>query len=214
MNKSTRVSLRNLSVLFVILVCSLLTLTLVSAEQTNIGLKKAGECIELIQTCSNCTSNNISSIILPNGTSVTYVGATMTRTDTYYNYTYCDTDATGKYIVNGWGDLDGLDTVWSYTFITTHNGKTDEFNRNFIIFMLGAAFVLLIFGMKMQNEYVGFMSGALFMLGGIYLMIYGFASITDLYTRGIAFTLIGFGALLGIAAGYKTMEAAKERTEW
>jgi len=205
MNNKTRFSLQGILILGVVLISILFLINSVQAAETTIGLKKSGDCIELIQTCSNCTFNNISSVILPDGTSNTTI-LIMTKSDTYYNYTYCNTIDVGKYIVNGWGDLDGKDTVWSYTFDVTHNGKSDTFNSWFIITMTGFTIMLLMYGVSTSNPFAGFISGMLFLFIGVYLMIYGYASITDIYSRGVAFASIGFGAMISFAAGYNYID--------
>jgi hypothetical protein len=43
----------------------------------------------------------------------------------------------------------------------------------------------------------------MFLLGGIYTMIYGFNNVTNLYTRGVAITLIGIGVAFMISSAYE-----------
>jgi len=114
-----------------------------SAQQTTLGNFKLGEDIPLIQLCSNCTFNNITSIIIPNGSTI-LSQAPMTRDGTQYNYNLPSTNATlfGEYRVNGFGDLDGTETVWSYSFFITPNGE-DIKGDNFLIFVYVAFMIIL-----------------------------------------------------------------------
>ncbi|RPJ79784.1 MAG: hypothetical protein EHM20_00330 [Alphaproteobacteria bacterium] len=112
----------NKKINFFILLILLLSLT----SATTLGTHKQSKCIELIQTCDNCTYNNISRVIYPNKT-VAVQDLSMTKDDTYYNYTFCLTNDMGQYLVNGFGDVDGVKTVWAYDFEVTGTGF--EFNQ-------------------------------------------------------------------------------------
>lgn len=110
---------------------------------SDLGTFKIENSINLIQTCDNCTFNNISYIKLPNSTLLQFNEA-MTKDSTFYNWTLSSTftDLLGEYIVNGVGDLDGDNTVWSYTFEITADGFAYDQPRAFTyIFLL----ILLIF---------------------------------------------------------------------
>lgn len=92
------------------------------AEQQSLGTFKRGDCVNLIQTCANCSYVNISSVTYPNSTRA--VGqVSMDASGTVYNYTTCKNNATGKYIVNGYGDPDGILEVWVYDYYVTENGQ-------------------------------------------------------------------------------------------
>ena len=108
----------------------LLTLVLVSflisfasAEIQTLGTFKLGEDINLIQTCANCTFNNITSILSPNSTEI--IGTfQMTKVGSVYNFTLNSGNTTqlGEYIINGIGDLDGVNTIWNYNLFVTPSG--------------------------------------------------------------------------------------------
>lgn len=51
-----------------ILIVMLLVVTSISAQESNIGTKQLDSCIDLIQSCSNCTYVNFTSFTYPNGT--------------------------------------------------------------------------------------------------------------------------------------------------
>ena len=67
------------------------------------------------------------------------------------------------------------------------------------------ALIILFFAIYAANEYIGFISGALFILSGIYVMIYGFGEFSGTYIRSLSFILIGLGILIFIAAAYEAI---------
>ncbi len=118
---------------------------LASAEQQSLEPIKQNDCVNLIQICSNCTYNNISTILYPNST-VALSNLTMTKDDTYYyNDSFCKTSTLGTYIVNGYGDLDGIKTTWSYDFEVTPTGFTLETSESMLyIIILIVTFILFL----------------------------------------------------------------------
>jgi len=122
----------------------ILSMALPMINSASIDEVERYECVELYQLCENCTYNNISTVLYPNK-SIAVSNKNMTTSaarTTYYNYTFCDTDAMGIYTVNGFGDLDGVKTTWTYTFEVTGTGhKFTESESIFYVAMLG----LLVF---------------------------------------------------------------------
>src|SRR3990167_8780165 len=129
-----------------LLIIPLLLLTIVNAEQQTLGTFKLNSCIDLIQTCGNCTSINISNILYPNS-SIALGFAAMTGSNGYFNYTFCKANVTGNYTLNGKADIDGLDTTWAYDLKVTHGGKTLTSQESSIyIIIIIALFFFLILG--------------------------------------------------------------------
>lgn len=125
-----------------VIIISLFLISLTSA--TTLGTYKSNECVELIQVCSNCTYNNISKLFYPNQT-VAVSNAVMTADDTIYNYSFCNTYTQGKYIVNGFGDLDGIKTGWNYDFEITRTGfELNQARSLMFIGLLGLLIFLFI----------------------------------------------------------------------
>ena len=128
------------------LILGMFFLSFASAEIQTLGTFKLGEDINLIQTCDNCTFNNITSVLYPNSTQ-TISEFEMTKTGTVYNFTLSSDNITviGTYIVNGFGDLDGIDTVWNYNFEITQTGFLLETSESILyIVILIATFVLFL----------------------------------------------------------------------
>ena len=129
--------------ILLILFLGVFLISFVSAQIQSLGTFRLGDDVNLIQTCDNCTFNNITSVLYPNSTQT--VGEfEMTKRGTIYNFTLSADNVTeiGTYIVNGFGDLDGVDTVWNYNFEITSFG-TKVSNPGIIY----AVLLLIIFGM-------------------------------------------------------------------
>ena len=128
------------------LIFGVFILSFASAEIQTLGTFKQGEEINLIQTCASCTFNNITSVLYPNSTEV--IGNfEMTRTGSVYNFTLSSGNITsiGEYIVNGIGDLDGIDTVWNYNFFITPTGFDLETSESLLyIIILISTFILFL----------------------------------------------------------------------
>ena len=83
--------------------------------------------------------------------------------------------------------------------VTTTGGE-----RGFTIFLvlIIGALVLFVFGYYSDIEFLVFFGGILFIVGGVYSMIYGIGDSADLYTRAIAGVIIGMGMVLIVASIY------------
>ena len=178
--------------------------SLVGASIANLGTVQQYDCIELLQTCDDCTYNNITSVMYPNRTNNALSSEIeMTKDGTIYNATFCETDELGTYIVSGHGDIDGTNT-WNYVFDVTTTGGTS--NNLLPIFLLVAVLVFFVMGIAIQSPAFGFFSGILAVMIGMYIMIYGFGDIADLYTQAFALVVLGFGFITSILAGLSWLE--------
>jgi len=135
------------------------SLTLVSATETNIGTKKLNDCIDLIQTCADCTYVNFTSYTMPNGTRIIWEveGDKSWTSFTYYNCSL--TSILGTWIIDGHGDVGGLDTVFTYTYEVTATGNPTPdgmpmFQMGLIIVIFGISCFLLYLSSAMGE--VGF----------------------------------------------------------
>lgn len=178
--------------------------TFILAAEPSLGTFKQYDCINLIQICDNCSYNNISSVVSPSS-SILLSNVEMSSYNSQFNYTFCSTTETGIYKVNGYGDLNGVRTVWVYDFEITPSGQVQQsiFNNPFIFIIVGLGFLLLIFAVQKEIGWLGFISSVLFLLGGIYIMIYGFNDVTNLYTRGVALVVLGIGIIIMIVSAYE-----------
>jgi len=185
----------------------LLALQLCSAEIQSLGVFKSGECLSLKQVCANCSFSNVTSVYSP--TSIQLMGNhKMTKLSTEYNYTFCNTTELGQYIVNGVSDVDGENTVWAYDFEITTTGIAGGIIPLLIFLFVGAC-IFLILSISFENYLLGYLSGILFIIAGICVMIYGIGTIADLYTRVIAVVSIGIGIAILLIAAYEQLEYAE-----
>ena len=124
------------------LILGLFLISSVPAIEQSLGNFKLGKDVNLIQTCATCTFNNISSVLYPNS-SESISEFSMTKIGTIYNFTLNSNSVPviGTYIVNGFGDLDGVNTIWSYTFIVTSTGF--ELTQQRAIVFMGLLFILV-----------------------------------------------------------------------
>ncbi len=113
----------------------LISLASVSAAQESLGVYEKDDCVNLIQLCGDCTYNNITSIILPNTTRL-ILDIEMTQRGSEFNYTFCLTNEIGIYLVNGLGDLAGVDTVWAYEIEVTENGNERPGDTVIVLFSI------------------------------------------------------------------------------
>ncbi len=129
------------------IILGMFLISLASASIQTIGPFKINKDVELIQTCANCSFNNITSILSPNSSTL-ITNVEMTKDGSNYNYTLNSTfvSLTGRYIVNGIGDENGIDTIWNYDFEVNPTGtilKTSD-SINYVILTLGSLFFFLL----------------------------------------------------------------------
>ena len=133
----------------------IISLTLVSASDTTIGVKKLDDCIDLIQSCADCSYVNFTSYTMPNGTRNVWEvpGVKNGVSFTYYNCSLAN--QTGTYIIDGHGDVGGKDTVFTYTYeVTTTGNPTPD---GMPMFQMGL--IILIFGISCFFLYLSFVMG-------------------------------------------------------
>jgi len=101
---------------------------------------KAGDCRELITSCSNCSFVNLTAIYYPplNGT-ILYPNAAMTQNANTYNYTFCNTNVVGTYIYTVLGNPDGILDTGNICFQITQNGITLS-GVDIVIYLIALAF--------------------------------------------------------------------------
>lgn len=103
---------------------------------------KKNECIELAQTCDNCTWVNLSSVTYPNST-IYYINSGMTKVATRYNYTFCSTSALGDYKFSVLGDKDGINSTEEGMFSVTYMGDSLDTSKS--LMYLGLLGILIFF---------------------------------------------------------------------
>lgn len=211
--------------ILLILILGMFLISLVSASILHLGTFKQNECIDLPQSCTTCTYNNISKIIYPNSSLALSTETAMTRDVNEYNYTFCNTSTLGEYVVNGHGDLDGIDTIWNYGFEVTYTGKELSSASSIFYIILFTIFIFLFImtllginklpssnatdeeGTIIKISYLKYLQPVLwfvawmFIVGILYISSnLGFAYLEDTLFANFLFTLfkISFGLALPI----------------
>lgn len=131
----------------------------------------------------------------------------MTNQYSYHNYTIPG----GGIIKTGTYDYDltcsggGFNSTQSFLFDVTPTGKKqNSFFNNPVLIIVGIIGMLFfILGFYGGNNWFGFISAVLFLILGVYIMIYGFNDTTDLYTRGSGLTIIVWGFFVMFSAAYE-----------
>jgi hypothetical protein len=155
-----------------------------SATQT-LGTFKQGESINLIQTCSNCTYVNISTIQAPNST-IILNNKQMTKTGTQFNYTLSSQTLLGNYIVCGFGDLDGVITSWCYDFEITPTGNTQNTSQSIISF--GLIFIMALFGLSFTGLGIWLFGKQNLWFYGVLIGLLGFVLIAYTLSSSVAYS--------------------------
>ncbi len=180
------------------LILGMFLVSFASAEIQTLGTFKLGDDINLIQTCANCTFNNITSVLSPNSTEI--IGNfQMTRIDSVYNFTLASENITqlGEYIVNGIGDLDGVNTIWNYNLFVTPSGAK-RINQGEGNTLFGIIFILIIVT-------IFFMIATMYIKNQAFKIFLGSLSVLMLIsTIGFGVTIMQqiFGTFTNLVSGY------------
>lgn len=158
------------------------------SDSADVGTFPQGN-INLIQTCDNCTYNNITSIFYPqSNTFINKSETSMEKSGTLYNYSFY-LNQTGTYVVTGHGDDNGTDTAWILTFKVGNDLSIGAF---FVILII--AFVISFIGLYTRNEYFAILGG--FAIG--YLALFTFNNGITLYRSTLTDAFSVFLAALGL----------------
>jgi len=139
--------MKNLNSVGIILILTFLIIifsNFVSATQITLGTVEKGSDISLMQTCGNCSFNNISYIVYPNKTiEILNIAMTKNGVSFYYDSGDAYTQDFGKHDICGFGDVSGVITTWCYDYFVTPNGE--EVSSGKSIFYIGLLAVLIFF---------------------------------------------------------------------
>ena len=162
-----------------ILLILMLGLVLVSLVSAAPGIYEQNSNITLLQTCDNCTYINITTIVLGNKTTIEF-NEVMTKVGSVYNWTLNSnhTSSLGTYVINGLGDDNGIERIWTYNIEVTPSGSETTtgnaiitFVAIFFFFILGT--LALIGGNKQSKKPIKWtfmLFGFIFFLAGLNLI--------------------------------------------
>lgn len=158
--------------IFLLFLILFFSLSFVSAEQQSLGWKRTSTCIELKQSYANSTYQNITAITLPDGVTIDVRNEAMTSLGGgLFNYSYCIGEQTGQYIVDGVGDVDGMDQTWVYDFYATPLGV----QNGFIFYIIFIMIIVLIFaiGFTLENAWIMTLNSVLVLVLGLFVIMNG-----------------------------------------
>ena len=183
-----------------------LFVSMISATSTTWGTYKQNSCVNIVSICPlvGCNETNITKIVSPTS-SILATDVSATHNENTWNYSFCNTSELGTYNVYGLSD-NGTKTIYFVgDFEVNTSGATDKsflFNP-ILIFLTLFALVFIMLGISVKVPALGFIGSILLILAGIYTMIYGFGNVANLYTQGIAITLIGIGFIFMFSSAYE-----------
>jgi len=141
----------------------------------------------------------------PNSTLVVNNKQMTFNTGGLYNYTIANNllEELGEYptaVSCGGGTVYGFS---SFTFEITPTGDNRGIDL-FLILLISAfgALIIAYFVGEDSSNYIGFLAGILFLMAGVYGMIYGIAGLSDLYTRTISMVCLGVGLIFVFISAY------------
>jgi hypothetical protein len=190
---------------------------------------KQGSSVILPQSGTNGTASwefcNITNVFAPDHTAKI---SNVPMVKNGFSFTYlldgAYTNNLGTYIVEGiCGDGYNVES-FAYTFKVTTTGSTGSSSLWVALILIIFSIIFLVISIALDNEYLGFLTGVLFIVAGIYVMIYGFGNMADMYTRAIGMVLLGVGLLIFFisafyayddkdAGGFKKLLGLEEKSE-
>jgi len=151
MNKKTDFNLSRFLIASIILLSIYFTTGFVSASNYNLGSFDQYECVDLIQTCSNCSYVNITQITYqPTSTNFLIQEQGMTKQGTRYNYTFCNTSLYGVYVYDTQGDENGEIEIASVDFKI---GEELDITQGFVLVgQIAMICLFLVLGFSFSKE--------------------------------------------------------------
>jgi len=102
-----------------------------------------------------------------------------------------------------WDGIYSFSDEGFYNITPTGKIQTSIWNNSLLLILGALGLILVITGAIKGIPWFGFIGSIMFLLIGLYTMIYGFNNTTDLYTRGVAITLLGMGVIFMFASAYE-----------
>lgn len=183
--------------IYLLIIASLFLMSFASAI-SDLGTFKQHECINLYQYCDDCTYVNLTTIKYANGTIDTSFNDAMNKSDQDFTYNFCGTQSIGDYYFINCGDKNGGYACEQIDFhVSSTGGEGSQF---WLILITCLAVIFFIASLIAPEEFFVYISGVLWLLGGIFLMVSGIDVLNDQNTRNLAYVYIGIGILFTVGA--------------
>jgi hypothetical protein len=118
----------------------------------------------------------------------------MTKEGNTFNYTYTPKNL-GDYSYNVCNSEHGCEVI---NFNVTSTGS--EGSLIFLLFLTGIGILFFLAALWYPEEFFIFVSGVSWLLGGIYLMVFGLDVLNSANTRNLAFIYLAVGLLFTVGA--------------
>jgi len=125
---------------FYLIFLLLIFVPIISSQET-LGIFEKDNCIQLKQSCADCTYINFTRVSYPDS-SLALENVEAEKIGSVFNYTFCNTSKLGTYVVEGIGDVEATETVFAYDFRVTLNGKEPAEGITVVVYTL--IFILFI----------------------------------------------------------------------
>lgn len=171
-------------------------------EQQTAGTFKQHGCVTLTQICANCTYVNVTQINLPyNNTQILASQLPMTKQDTVYNSSFCNTGNLGKHIVNWKADPNGLTTTGNFDFEISSTGYNIPVSFQFLF--IGFIFALLMIGLYKRDITMTLLPTLGLYFIGLWMLFYGLNIYKNFYTEAFSFITLGIAAYLSVVMAHE-----------
>lgn len=173
-------------------------------EQQSLGTFDQGTCIVLKQTCSNCSFVNVTRITAQSSSNIKLQGNfAMTRTDTIYNRTFCNTTELGTYVLDWKADPSGIITAGNYDFLITPSGTDDNSIGNVILlgFIIAISFSIILFGFNKGDPWIVILGSLLAVALALYTLLNGMGNYRNTATQAFSMITLFTALYISIRSG-------------
>jgi hypothetical protein len=173
--------------------CLIFSFSFISASDETLLRGTQYSCVDLVQSCDDCTEVTLASIRYPDGI-LHHVGEVMTKDDTDYNYTFCDTEQIGAYTYNTCGDLyhtatgNRVNTCENIPIIITSDGLSMTMNIHMLL--LAIVFGLIVLGISINDVNITALGNFGLYYISIYFIRFGLAGYTNWVIEGVGICLL------------------------
>ena len=186
-------------ILFTLIFISLLIVNVSALE--NLKPAKLNQKYTITQTCASCSFVNFT---LSNQNGIILENIEMSNNGSgvwIHDYTPL---IVGRHDVAGVGDISGVDTSFATFFDVTPSGLNQTLGFYFLIFLIPAA--LIVFGFKIEDNWVIVLGGFTLTLVGLYVLFFGIDTIKDpTYTFGLGIIILMTGSYFGIRGSWEAI---------
>jgi hypothetical protein len=95
----------------------------------------------------------------------------------------------------------GLGAALSGAWVVTETGE-ETGNVYLFLILIFSSFLVLAVAIVMENEYIGFISASLFIVTGLFVIVYGIGNFLNMYTDSVGWVSLGLGLFFLISSAY------------